>query len=358
MTQIVAAVEAGGTSFVVAIAEITPGSIPKVIERHEVDSSHDNPQETIAQCVAFFTERRPPSGYVALGIATFGPVGLDPTRNESYGKILSTTPKKSWRNVDILSPLVQACKTGSEHLPVKIETDVNAPAFAEYLLVKEKISSVAYITVGTGVGVGLVIDGKPVHGKMHPEGGHVSVQPLDGDTFEGYSWGGKAPFGGKRTVEGLASSVALTERLQQITGQTNTPRSRLAELSDDHEVWDHAANALANLCVTLMLTTSIEKIVLGGGIMNRQGLIDKVRRRTVTLINGYLELPSDMTDLISLSVYGPNAGLTGALLLAQHAFLESACKPPKLFTEFNVGFLHGVTVGAVVAALALRMHKP
>jgi len=92
-------------------------------------------------------------------------------------------------------------------------------------------------------------------------------------------------------VEGVASSVALTERLEKITGTTNIARKKLAELGDDHEVWDHAANALANLCSTLLLTVSVEKIIMGGGIMNRSTLLNKIRKRTVELLNGYLELP-------------------------------------------------------------------
>jgi fructokinase len=167
---IIAAVEGGGTSFVVAVAKLVPHSTPKILHRHEVDSSHDQPGKTLSECAAFFQEHKPSQGYFALGIATFGPVGLDPSRTETYGHILSTSPKKSWRNVDFLTPLSEACR-GSRPLPVRIETDVNAPAFVEYLSEKDNLSSVAYITVGTGIGVGLVIHGKPVHGRMHPEGG-------------------------------------------------------------------------------------------------------------------------------------------------------------------------------------------
>jgi len=166
---IVAAVEGGGTSFVLAVARLVENSpVPQILHRHEVDSSHDEPFRTLSECADFFRLHKPTMGYHAVGIATFGPVGLNPSRN--YGHILGSSPKKPWRNVDILTPLSDACK-GSRPLRVKIETDVNAPAFAEYLLEKEKLSSVAYVTVGTGIGVGLVINGQPVHGRMHPEGG-------------------------------------------------------------------------------------------------------------------------------------------------------------------------------------------
>jgi fructokinase len=115
----------------------------------------------------------------------------------------------------------------------------------------------------------MVVNDMPVHGRMHPEGGHCPVQPLEGDSFPGYSWGhDHSPFGGKHTVEGIASSVALMERLQHRKGQKNTlSRHVLADLDDNDEIWDHAANALANLCVTLILTTSIEKIIFGGTLV-------------------------------------------------------------------------------------------
>jgi fructokinase len=166
---IIAAVEGGGTSFVVAVAELVSDGPPKILFRSEVDSSHDKPHQTLDECVSFYQKHKPKDGYHALGIATFGPAGLDKSLS-TYGHILSTSPKQSWRDVDLLTPLANACR-GSRPLAVKVDTDVNAPAFAEYLLVKDSISSVAYITVGTGVGVGLVIHGKPVHGRMHPEGG-------------------------------------------------------------------------------------------------------------------------------------------------------------------------------------------
>jgi fructokinase len=354
---IVAAVEGGGTSFVVAIAQVVKGSsVPKIIHRTEVDSSHDNPSETLRSCCKFLEEHKPAGGYHALGLATFGPVGLNASKS-TYGCILASSPKAAWRNANLLKPLAKACQGSSRQLAVQVETDVNAPALAEYMLAKDSLSSCAYITVGTGVGVGLVVHGKPIHGMMHPEGGHVPVQPLEGDEFPGYSWGEKSPFKGIRTVEGMACSVALTERLQQMTGKQNLPRSCLAELKDDHEIWDHAANALANLCTTLILTTSVEKIVIGGGIMNRNGLIEKIQDRTKVLINNYLQLPKNMSTLITKSSYGSDVGLTGALVLAQRAHeLEKAggSRSPRVrrdgMSPFMTGIWYGIPMGAVFGA--------
>ena len=143
---------------------------------------------------------------------------------------------------------------------------------------KNNISSIAYVTVGTGVGVGMVVNHKPVYGHMHPEARHVPVQPLKGDTFGGYSWGEMSPFKGQNTVEGLTSSVALTERYEQMMNATKVDRSVLVTLPDNHPIWDHAANALANLCTTLLLTVSTEQIVLGGRLMNRTGLLEKLKK--------------------------------------------------------------------------------
>lgn len=371
---VIAAVEGGGTTFVVAVVEL-PSSIiqstsssmvhPKILFRTEVESSHGRPHQTLGECAAFLRQHKPKDGYHALGVASFGPVGLDPQEVASYGRILPTTPKEFWRNVDFLTPLVEACR-GRRHLAVKIDTDVNAPAFAEYLLEKDNrsgtstsgpISSLAYVTVGTGVGVGLVINGKPVHGRMHPEGGHVPIQPLKGDMFTGYSWGAKTPFHGVLTVEGMASSVALTERMEHMTNSKMDSRDCLIELKDDHEIWDHAANAVANLCVTLILTTSVEKIVLGGGVMERRSLLEKVRMQTVVLLNGYLDLPDDMSELITKSSYGSDAGIVGAIVLAQRALEISAQEEEETKnilaskavveakrTAYGVGLSHGIVL--------------
>jgi len=383
-------VEGGGTSFRVAVCRLeNANSDPEIIARDEFDSSHDHPKQTLAECVAFFQKHNPQnnnrtSGYDALGIATFGPVGVDENHPESYGHILASSPKAVWRDVDFLTPLKNACQGAldGKPLPVLVETDVNAPALAEYLSAKKEdatISSAAYITVGTGVGVGLVVNGQTVHGRMHPEGGHIAVHPLAEDTFPGYSWGKDvAPFGGIQTVEGIASTVALTERLLQRQEQKGgkisnansaQERSALKNLADDDEVFDHAANALANLCASLLLMLSMEKIVLGGGLMSRDGLLEKIQKRTVELLNGYLPLPDDMGTLITTSKAGNDAGLQGAIVLAKHALTRGETPISKKENEeeteklhktmkqvaFNVGLWHGIIVGAIGAAAAFKL---
>jgi fructokinase len=353
-TIVFAAVEGGGTSFSLLIAEFRPqdpeciSHTPfRIVAHTTVSSSSDNPAQTLNEAAEFFQIHKPPQGYAALGIASFGPIGLNPNDALSYGRILPGSPKVAWRNVNVLTPFLDACsKDSSKPLPHFIDTDVNAPAMAEFQVHqknKSNLTSLAYVTVGTGVGVGLVIHSQPVHGMMHPEGGHIPISPLlDHDEFQGYSWGkDKGPFGGRNTVEGMTSSVALTERWalrnsnSKDTSITAQQRNILKDLPDEDDIWDHAANALASLCATLILLNSIEKIVLGGGVMKRTILFDKIRSRTKVLLNGYLDLPQVNTEeglanLIVPSTWsmlqeqnGVTAGLVGALTLAQRAYEKS-----------------------------------
>ena len=368
-TSTIVAAEGGGTSFRLAVCELPEtavSSAPIIVARAEIDSSHDNPQKTLLECVEFLLTHKPAEGYDALGLATFGPVGVVPHDKENFGRILPTTPKPAWKGVDLLTPLRNACQ-GEKPLAVSVDTDVNAPALAEYLdeiQQQPSISSVAYVTVGTGIGVGLVVNGKCVHGRMHPEGGHIAVQPLPNDTFPGYSWGVQnCPYQGRHTVEGLASSVALTERLAQMTQTTNLDRSILKDLPDNHEIWEHATNALANLCASLFLTLSIEKIVLGGGLMKRRILLEKIRQRTIFLLNGYLGdfADADMKRLITLSEHGDDAVLHGAIVLARQALLstqqaavdESEQQKMKL-AAFGYGLYSGMILGAVATSVIVK----
>lgn len=340
---LIAALEGGGTTFLVTVALLrhhddldptVPNTDFEILHKESINTT--TPSETLEKASQFFRRHCPQQGYDALGVCTFGPVGVNPN-SPSYGKILPGSPKKEWRNVDILSPILSACcSADGTRTPVyKVDTDVNAPAIAEYTYRRETLNqdihSLAYVTVGTGVGVGLVVNGEPVHGMMHPEGGHVPIVPLEVIEGFAYSWGANCPFGGKNTVEGTASSVALTELLgQECDSSSALQRETLKDIDDDHVIWDHAANSLACLCVTLCLVTSVESIVFGGGVMNRKVLFDKIRRRTKDLLNGYLDLHqvntfAGLQEYICPSVWsdteaGP--GIVGALVLAKLALEE------------------------------------
>ena len=227
MPLTVAAIEGGGTTFVVSIAQIYPDneSLPPLSSSSSSSSSSidlteermrvtdtvsipsTDPNETIQKCCQWLSTKRPiinqstsRKRFDAVGIACFGPLGVDSKHGNTYGKVLESSPKKEWRNVDVVTPILKACSADIEHddiskdayPPFLLDTDVNAPALAEFhrssSMTIQK-TSLAYVTVGTGVGVGLIVNSKPVHGRMHPEGGHICVAPLPNDSFAGYSWG-------------------------------------------------------------------------------------------------------------------------------------------------------------------------
>eukprot|EP01097_Dermamoeba_algensis_P007171 TRINITY_DN4496_c0_g3_i1.p1 TRINITY_DN4496_c0_g3~~TRINITY_DN4496_c0_g3_i1.p1 ORF type:complete len:174 (+),score=49.32 TRINITY_DN4496_c0_g3_i1:457-978(+) len=167
-----------------------------------------------------------------------------------------------------------------------------------------------YITVGTGVGVGVVVNGQAVHGLLHPEAGHIFVPRRDGDNFEG-----GCPFH-KNCVEGLVASGAVAKR-KQITP------SEIPSIPDDDPVWDSFAFYLAQLCNTLTLILSPHEIVLGGGLLQRTSLFPRIRKHAAQLVNGYLTSPSDLDKHIIPSPFGSNAGIVGAFALAQSAFADS-----------------------------------
>lgn len=295
---ILAAVEGGGTSWVCAIAHGTPDN---VVERAEFPTT--TPQETVGRCVEWLRTRQ----YDALGIATFGPVDLEPS-SPTYGYI-TTTPKPGWKNVDVVGPL----RGLRPDIPVGFDTDVNAPAVAEFLHMsaaaaaagKPPPSSCAYITVGTGIGVGLVVNGEPVHGLMHPEGGHMAVPRRAVDlSFEGSN---PADCFGGSCAENMCCSVALAKR----AGLSGT--EGLKDLPDNHDAWDAAAHYLASLCANIVLLASPERIVLSGGVMLRTCLFSKVRERTQAMLNGYIQTPQLTTqagidEYLAPSHWGNNAG--------------------------------------------------
>jgi len=262
-----------------------------------------------SQSLANFASRLKEREFDALGVASFGPVDLDPTSSH-YGYI-TTTPKPGWG----FTPLLKAFE--GLGVPVGFDTDVNAPAFSEATIGghsgQNKITSCAYITVGTGVGVGIVVGGIPVHGLVHPEAGHLLVPRRQDDLSTAFK--GTCPFHGD-CVEGLVATGALAARL-------NIPASDLPKLADSDPVWEITGHYLAALCANLILTVSPSVIVLGGGVLNRECLYDIVRKKTLELLKGYIKspqlTPERIEKYIVRSKFGNNAGLVGALELAKAA---------------------------------------
>jgi fructokinase len=295
------AIEGGGTTWVAAVA--LEGSLDALQDRLEVPTT--DPASTIGAIRAWLRER---GEVAAIGVASFGPIDAK-VSSATFGFITST-PKPGWANTDVVGLL--GLRDEFKHVPFKFDTDVNAPALAEFRLYKKPgTTSMAYVTVGTGIGVGLVVNGAPVHGLVHPEGGHIQVARMAGDSFPG-----TCPFH-KHCVEGMTSTGALALR-------AGAPAAELASLPDDHPVWDAAAYYLAQLCMTVVLTVSAERIVLGGGVMNRTSLYGKIRAQLKTLLAGYMQADALTTDagleeFVAPSVWGSAAGIVGAAYLAQEA---------------------------------------
>jgi fructokinase len=252
-----AAIEAGGTKFVCGIGT-AKGSLRTVtIPTREPDATLSDVETFLDAAVAEF------GPIAAIGIGSFGPLELD-RASPRYGQVLAT-PKAGWQGTDMRARL------GRRYgVPVGIDTDVNAAALAEMRI--HGVESLAYVTVGTGIGAGIVVQGNTVRGLCHPECGHIVVRRHS--VHEGFA--GVCPYHGD-CLEGLASGPALQ-------GAWGTTASHILE---DHPAWDAQADYLAQLCVTLILTVAPERIVLGGGVMSRPFLLERVRSATLRRLNGY-----------------------------------------------------------------------
>jgi fructokinase len=281
-------IEAGGTRWNCAI-----GAGDGTVELVESFAT-TTPAETIARAVAFFREQGP---IEALGVGCFGPVelGLDSPR----WRRITTTPKPGWSDTDVVGPLREALG-----VPVAFDTDVNAAAVGEGSFGAARgVASFAYVTVGTGIGAGVVVEGRPLHGLVHPELGHVLV-PHD---RERDPFAGSCPFHGD-CLEGLASGTAIRARW-------GAPGEELR----DPAVWELEAEYLALGLANLVLTLSPERLILGGGVASVPGLIELVRPRLVGALGGYLDPPRLGTEIDQYLVppaLGPRSGVVGAIELA------------------------------------------
>ena len=277
------AIEAGGTKIVCAV-----GSGPDDLE--EVRFETTDPQSTLARIRDFFAGQ---DGLGAIGIGTFGPAGVNEADTESFGKILNT-PKPGWQNTDLITPLRKV----AGDIPIRFDTDVNAAAFGEgkWGAARGKHTFI-YITVGTGIGGGVVAGGEILHGALHPEIGHLKL-PHDHkrDPFPG-----RCPFHGD-CLEGLASGPAIEDRWG----------ASARDLPPDHEAWTLQAEYLALGVANLSLTVSPQMVILGGGVMEQEQLFPLAREELDRQLNGYIEAPEVVPPAL-----GNRAGILGALALAQ-----------------------------------------
>ena len=295
--QYYGAIELGGTKINVLIADDQKNHIAKKV------IPTLSPDENIEDIADFFehTILAEKIKLTSVGIGSFGPLDLNP-ESKTFGYITST-PKPGWKFFNLKKSIEAA-------LGVKafIDTDVNAAALGEYSFKSmQAIKNMVYITIGTGIGAGFIVNGSLVHGLVHPEFGHIYI-PHDHriDPFPGI-----CPYHSD-CFEGLASGPALTARW-------NMPAD---EIPNDHVAWNLEGEYIAYALANLICTISPEKIILGGGVMHRDFLFDIIREKTVKVINRYVRskyLEESIADYIVPPRLKGESGLIGALCLAIHS---------------------------------------
>ena len=280
----IAAIEAGGTKFVLGIGD-EKGTI---YERHVIDTT--TPEETMNKVAEYFENFE----FDVIGLGCFGPI--DPNKkSDTYG-FITKTPKTAWIDYDIVGFL-----KAKFDKPVGFDTDVNGAALGELVFGAAKgLDSCIYLTIGTGIGGGVVVNGEMVNGMLHPETGHIMVKRHENDTYEG-----KCPFH-KDCLEGLAAGPAIEARWGD----------KAINLTDNKDVWEMESYYLAQALSTYILIVSPQKIILGGGVMHQEQLFPLIRKKVIDILAGYVqkdEIFSD--DYIVPPKLGDNAGLIGAIMI-------------------------------------------
>ena len=283
------ALEAGGTKMVCAIGDETG----KIFEQISIPTQ--TPEDTVPKMIEYFKN----AGIEGLGIACFGPIDPD-KKSATYGYITST-PKLAWQNYNFVGAFEEALGC-----PVGFDTDVNGSVLGEVTFGQAKGKSrVVYVTIGTGVGAGVYIEGKLLHGMLHPEAGHVMIQKRPNDNYEG-----RCPFH-KNCLEGHAAGPAIEARWGK----------KAIELKDNKEVWDLEAYYIAQALAGYVLTLSPEMIILGGGVMHQEQLFPMIRGYVKEILNGYIKT-EEMEHLDSYIVpasLNDDQGIMGCLELARRA---------------------------------------
>ncbi|MUG71955.1 ROK family protein [Paenibacillus validus] len=284
------AIEGGGTKFVCGIGTLDG----QIVERISIPTT--TPEATLDQAMSFFSNK----GIAALGIGTFGPIDVNP-QSPAYGSVTST-PKPYWSGYRMLDHVKRFMD-----IPVGFDTDVNAAALGESVWgAAAGLRNCLYMTVGTGIGVGAIVEGNLVHGLLHPEMGHIVVKrhPMD-------SYAGNCPFHGD-CLEGMASGPAVEKRWE----------SKAIQLEASHTAWELESYYIGQALANYILILSPEIIILGGGIMNQAHLFPRIREQVKLHLNSYVQHPvfaSDLETYIVPPALAGNAGLCGALALAKKA---------------------------------------
>lgn len=285
--MLIGGIEAGGTKFVCGIGN----EHGEIFQRVTIPTI--TPEKTMPRVISFFQDK----AIESIGIGSFGPINVDKT-SSMYGYI-TQTPKVTWKNYNIVGELKK-----NFDVPVGFHTDVTAAALAESTWGAAKgLDSCLYMTVGTGIGVGALINGKPLPGLTHPDMGHILIKRHPIDTFEGF-----CPYHGD-CLEGLAAGPALEKRWNK-KGQ---------ELTDQSEVWKIESYYLAQALMNYILVLSPKKIVVGGGVMKQEHLLPLLRKQVLEMLNGYVAIPEltpeNIDSYIVLPNLGGNAGLVGSIAL-------------------------------------------
>jgi len=282
------ALEAGGTKMVCAVGDENG----RILERVSIPTG--TPADTMPPMLDFFRDK----GISALGIGCFGPVDLN-RDSRTYGFITST-PKLAWQNYDIVGAFRQGLG-----VPVGFDTDVNAAALGEATWgCTRDVANSIYVTVGTGIGAGVIVNGKPLHGMMHPEGGHILISRHPDDPLSE----GCCPFH-KNCLEGLAAGPSLEKRWGV----------RGAELSDRKEVWDLEAYYIAQAICNYIMVVSPEMVILGGGVMHQEQLFPLIREKVLEMVAGYIQTEelADIDYFIVPASLHDDQGIMGCLELAR-----------------------------------------
>lgn len=284
--MIIGALEAGGTKMVCAIGN----EKGEILDRISLPTL--TPEETMPAMIEYFKDKN----IQALGIGCFGPI--DPDKQSPTFGYITTTPKLAWTNYNIVGEFKKALD-----VPVGFDTDVNGSCLGEATWgITKDVDSSIYITIGTGVGVGIMINRQLLHGMMHPEAGHILLEKHPEDTYEG-----KCPFH-PNCLEGLAAGPAIEGRWGK----------KAYELADNSKVWEMEAYYIAQGLVSYILTVSPQRIILGGGVMHQEQLFPLIRAEVKRLLNGYIKTKEleDMDTYIVPCSLNDNQGIMGALKLA------------------------------------------
>lgn len=274
----VGSIEAGGTKFIVAVQDVESG---ETIAQDRI--STEDPKKTLEESAAFF-KKNPVN---ALGIGTFGPIDIN-ENSKTFGYILDT-PKRGWSGTNVKGYFEKELG-----IPVVMTTDVNASCYGEYIARgKDDTKSYFYVTIGTGVGAGIVQAGEFVGLNNHPEMGHMLIKRYPGDDYEG-----NCPFHGANCVEGMAAGPSLE-------GRTGIPGEKL---SRDNEVFTYVAYYVAQMLYNVYMAARPDVMIVGGSVLNEDDLI-KVRKFFDEFNNNYVATP-DLNDLIVTPAVANNGSAT------------------------------------------------